>query len=63
MFNLETQQLLHRHGKDWYPMDPVLPEHTNPDDHDIERRVLRGQKVFRCVSCDEEICIDVPDEG
>ena len=58
MFNLEAQQLLHRHGNEWVPMEPVEREHTNPADHDVERELLTGRRVFRCPSCTEEIGVD-----
>ena len=63
MFNLEAQQLLHRHGNEWVPMEQVSRGHETPDDHDIERRLLSGRTVFRCKSCTEEICIDGGSEG
>jgi hypothetical protein len=51
-------ELLHRHGDGWAPLRPV--EHT-PDDHDMERRLLRGEKLFRCEECDLDIVIVPPD--
>lgn len=62
MFNLETQRLLHRHGTDWYPMDPVAPEHSDLEEHDEERRLLHSRRVYRCPECTEEIGIDVASE-
>lgn len=55
MIHFETQRLLHRHGDDWYPMDLLKPEHLDADDHDIERKLLRGDKIYRCTQCDEDI--------
>lgn len=46
--------VLHRHGDDWEPMEEVEPTAV---DHDLERRLLRGERIFRCESCDEEISI------
>ncbi len=37
-------------------------EHMTPDDHDIERRLLRGDKLFKCTECDLEILVVPPDE-
>ena len=37
-------------------------EHTSPDDHDIERRLLRGDKLYKCTECDLEILVVPPDE-
>jgi hypothetical protein len=63
VFNLEAQQLLHRHGNEWVPMEPVAREHSSPADHDVERELLSGRTVFRCKTCNEEICIDGASEG
>ncbi len=47
--------VLHRHGDDdWAPMKEVEPTVV---DHDLERRLLRGERIFRCESCDEETSI------
>lgn len=59
MLNFEQLALLHRHGDDWTELRPA--EHTTPDDHDLERRLLRGDKLFRCTECDLEI-LAVPPE-
>lgn len=63
MFNLEAQQLLHRHGDEWIPMEAIPREHATPDDHDVERRMLSGRTIFRCKSCNEQICVDGDPEG
>jgi predicted SprT family Zn-dependent metalloprotease len=62
VFNLESQRLLHRHGKDWYPMDPVVAEPSALDEHDEERRMLRSRRIFRCNECDDQIAVDVASE-
>ena len=49
--------LLHRHGDEWRELREV--RHASPDESDIERRLLRGERVFRCAECDLEI-IAVP---
>lgn len=53
MFNLEMDRLMHRHGDEWLEMTPVADR--SPDARDPERRLLRGERVYRCTGCDEEI--------
>ena len=56
MFDYQTVRMLHRHGDDdWVPMT----EGSNHDaaSHDMERKWLRGAKIFRCSRCDEEIAV------
>jgi hypothetical protein len=36
-------------------MEPA--EHLTPDDHDPERRMLGGERIYRCASCEEEVLI------
>lgn len=55
MLNVNNLRVLHRHGDDWIPMESA--EHTSPAAHDPERRILRGQRIYRCASCDEEVLI------
>lgn len=45
--------LLHRHGDEWQELREV--RHASPDDDDIERRMLRGERLFRCSECELEI--------
>lgn len=59
MIPLGALEILHRHGNDWTPLREA--EHSTPDDHDVERRLLRGEKLFRCVECDLEILVVPPD--
>ena len=61
MFNFEQMALLHRHEKEWQELREV--RHASPDDDDIERRLLRGERVFRCVECDLEIVAVPPRSG
>jgi hypothetical protein len=60
VIQLSQLEMLHRHGNDWAPLEQA--EHTTPDDHDIERRLLRGDKLFKCSECDLEILVVPPDE-
>lgn len=53
MLNFETNRIMHRHGNDWVEMSPV--EAHSPDSRDPERRLLHGERLFRCSACDEEI--------
>ncbi len=59
MLSLDLARLMHRHGDDWAPMSPVADH--NPDALDPERQLLRGARVFRCASCDEEILVEAPE--
>lgn len=53
MFNFEQMALLHRHGDEWREMNEA--SHASPNDDDLERRLLRGEKLYRCDECDLEI--------
>ena len=59
MFTFDQMALLHRHDGDWQEMREV--RHAGPEEDDIERRLLRGERVFRCTECDLEI-VAVPPE-
>jgi hypothetical protein len=56
---LSSTQLLHRHDNDWVPLEE---EHSSVD-HDVERRLLRGDRLFKCAECDLEILVVPPDVG
>jgi hypothetical protein len=61
MFDYQTVKLLHRHSDDeWVPMAEGS-EH-DPASHDMERKWLRGARIFRCSRCDEEIVMLPPAE-
>lgn len=54
MFDYQTVKLLHHHGNDeWVPMAEGS-EHDAAA-HDPERAWLRGARIFRCTTCEEEI--------
>jgi hypothetical protein len=57
MINLQSQ-LYHLHGGDLVPMSER--DHHDPADHDIERALARGARVFRCDRCEEEILLVPP---
>lgn len=62
MINLPTIGLLHRHGDEWSPMEPLEEhEHSTPEPHDVERKLLTGRRIYRCTGCSEQIAIE--DEG
>lgn len=51
MLPLEDIRLLHRHGDEWEEMRPA---HHDAAEHDIERQLVKGGRVFQCTSCDEQ---------
>ena len=59
MLNIDLARVMHRHGDRWLEMSPA--EDHSPDPRDPERRMLRGEQIFRCQGCDEEIRIVPPD--
>jgi len=52
-------RLMHRHGDEWKEMTPVA-DHS-PDARDPERRLLRGERLYRCSGCDAEMAVVPPD--
>ena len=57
MFDYQTIRLLHRHSdENWVPMKEGL--NHDAASHDPERGWLRGARIFRCTTCDEEIRIE-----
>jgi hypothetical protein len=60
LLNVDQMALLHRHGDEWQELREV--RHPSPEDSDIERRLLRGERLFRCAECDLEI-LAVPPES
>ena len=58
MLPVNSGELLHRHGGGWAPLREA--DHS-PDDHDVERRLLRGGRLFRCDECDLDILVVPPD--
>jgi len=61
VLNLDMARLMHRHGDEWVEMTPVA-DHS-PDARDPERRLLRGEQVFRCSGCDEEMQFKMTDSA
>jgi hypothetical protein len=60
VFNIETARLMHQHGDgEWVEMSPVA-DHS-PDARDPERRLLHGERAYRCKACDELVSIRLPD--
>jgi hypothetical protein len=54
-------QLMHRHRGEWAPLKEA--EHHSADDHDLERRLVHGGKLFQCSECDLEILVVPPQES
>jgi hypothetical protein len=59
--NFETNRIMHRHGDDWVEFNPV--DSHSPDGRDPERQLLRGERLFRCSACDEEIRVAPKDSA
>lgn len=53
MFDLETRLLFHLHGDERVPMR----RHPDPTSGDIDRALARGETVYRCGRCAEEVVI------
>ena len=54
MFDYRTVQLMHLHG------DERIPMHERPRDaadDDPGRGWVKGERIFRCSSCDEEVVV------
>jgi hypothetical protein len=51
----EEIRLLHRHGDAWQEMRPA---HHAPADHDVERQLLRGRRVFQCAGCETRFRVE-----
>jgi hypothetical protein len=60
VLNFQAARLMHRHDKEWVEMTPVAAPHS-PDALDPERRLLHGGQVYRCVGCDDEIQVAMPE--
>jgi hypothetical protein len=66
VFQLSGMELLrfeHSHGKDdWHRMHEVTSAHDSAAS-DPERKWDRGDRIFRCDSCAEEIRIVSPEDA
>ena len=56
MLNDVSFRLMHRHGDDDYV--PMV-EHGAAD-HDPEKGWLRGARIFRCTTCEDEVVLVPP---
>ena len=54
MLPIDEIRLLHRHGDEWHEMRPA---HHAPADHDIERELVKGARLFQCTTCDTEFSV------
>ena len=61
MFNFDQMALLHRHEGEWREMREV--KHASSEDDNLERRLLRGERMFRCETCDLEIMAVPPERS
>lgn len=61
VLNIDMARLMHRHGDEWVEMSPVADR--SPDSRDPERKLLAGERAYRCKDCDEEISIRPPEPG
>jgi hypothetical protein len=59
VLNVDLARLMHRHGDEWVEMSPVADR--TPDSHDMERKLLAGERAYRCDTCDEEVSLRLPD--
>ena len=56
MFEFQSLRLMHWHGgDDWVPMEEG-GEHTSAS-HDPERAWLKGARIFKCSSCEEQVAV------
>ena len=56
MWDYQTVKLLHRHSdEDWVPMQEGVDHDAAA--HDPERSWLRGARLFKCTTCDEQIAV------
>jgi hypothetical protein len=63
MFDLQGGgfRLMHWHGGDtWVPMAEV--EHDVAS-HDPERQWIKGARIYRCTTCEEQVAIAPEDPG
>jgi hypothetical protein len=60
MFDVGTSRFMHRHGDEWFEMTP-RGEDATPEANDIERKLIRGERVMRCSACDTEIRLADPE--
>jgi hypothetical protein len=56
MFDYQTVKLLHRHGTNDYAPMVEGTDHTSTT-HDPERAWLRGARLFRCTTCEDEVIL------
>lgn len=62
MFDYQTMKLMHSHGDERFPMTESSSHH-DPAAHDAEQGWRPGTRIFRCMSCEEEIVVESPEPG
>ena len=63
MFDLRTLRLLHHHDGDLVPYEESIDRaggHHDPSQHDPERALAAGGRIFRCPRCGAEIVVASP---
>ncbi len=50
-------RILHPHGNEWVEM---RREHHDPSEHDIERQLGKGARIYKCPTCDERSVVIPP---
>ena len=58
MFDYATMKLMHPHGEELFPVEEV--SRHDAADHDLERTLRPGARIFRCTDCAEEIVVMAP---
>jgi hypothetical protein len=60
VIDYQNLQLMHRHGDEWVALtasSEASSPHHDSTEHDAERGLMRGARLFRCVACEEEVAI------
>jgi len=54
----EAMRLIHRHGSE---RSEMVPRDHDAAETDVERSMLKGGRIFRCTTCDDEIEVVLED--
>lgn len=55
MLPIDEIRLAHRHGDEWHE---IRPAHHAPADHDVERQLVKGGRLYQCTSCDAQFRVE-----
>lgn len=64
MIDYSLVKLMHRHGDEWAPLEPIDDDpggHHDAAAHDPERYAKSWVRRYRCASCEEEIALGTGD--